>query len=60
MGQKSVAGKLKEYRRRCLLTQAELAVKLGVTEKTYRDWENGRKHPQIRHLRKISKLTERG
>lgn len=42
---------LKEKRERVLLTQGELAMKVGVTKHTIWSWENGKKQPSIKHLR---------
>lgn len=39
------------------LTQKELADKLGVSNSTIVNWENGRTEPSLTQLKKISELS---
>ena len=48
--------KLKEIRKKHGLTQQEVAKKLGVVQKTYRNYENGTTEPSIETLIELSKL----
>lgn len=48
--------KLKEYRKRQKLTQAEVAKYLNTTHQTYNNYENGRYEPSIDMLIKLSEL----
>lgn len=45
---------LKNARKDCMMTQKEVAKKLGVVESCYANWEQGRTEPSISSLRKIS------
>lgn len=44
---------LKALRTRRLLTQKELAEKVGVSWQTVSEWESGRQQPRMAHLRKL-------
>ena len=46
---------LKELREKSLFTQAELAIKLGVSDKTISKWETGKGYPDISLLEPIAK-----
>lgn len=48
---------LKTYRERTKTTQAELARRLGVSQPTICEIENGNQMPTIRLLKRISKVT---
>ena len=39
------------------LTQAEMAERLGVTQNTIFNWENGKSEPSASQLRNISSIT---
>lgn len=45
---------LKEYRLKALLTQEELAKKLGVTDGAITMWETGKRKPNIIMLKKLA------
>ena len=47
MDQKKIGLFIMECRKRKKLTQAELGEKLGVTEKSISNWENGRNMPDL-------------
>jgi transcriptional regulator with XRE-family HTH domain len=52
------AKKLKEYRERELLTQQELAKKLGVAFVSVNRWERGHHEPTMKMRRKIRTLLK--
>lgn len=39
-------------------TQAQIAKQLGVSVRTYQDWEYGRAFPQTRHRDKVAALLK--
>jgi len=45
---------LREWRRKRLLTQEELAAKVGVTFTTISNWETGEAPPRVRNIRKLA------
>lgn len=45
---------LKNARKLCNLTQKDVAIKLGVVESCYANWEQGRTEPSIEMIRKIT------
>ena len=47
---------LKSARRDRLLTQKQVADKLGVVESCYANWEQGRTEPSIENLRKLGEI----
>lgn len=47
---------LKKYREKVLLTQTELAKKLGVSFASVNRWENGQFEPTMKTKRKLKKL----
>jgi DNA-binding XRE family transcriptional regulator len=47
---------LRQKRRDALITQAELAVKLGVKPVTVNHWERGRKRPSLQHVKALQEL----
>lgn len=47
---------IKELREKCHLTQAELAEKLGVSDKTISKWETAKGYPDITLLEPIAKV----
>lgn len=49
---------IKELREKCKLTQAELAIKLNVSDKTISKWETGKGYPDISLLEPIAKIFE--
>lgn len=50
------SSKIKEYRLKVLLTQEELAKKLGVSFISVNRWENGHNNPTMKIKRKLRKL----
>lgn len=54
-----IASKLKELRRKLLISQEELAQRLGVSFPTVNRLENGRCQPSLRTLRAIRDLCEK-
>lgn len=53
--------KIKDLRESLLLTQEELAKKLGVSFATVNRWENGHYEPTMKTKRKLNKIiNERG
>ena len=50
--------KIKEYRELTLITQKELAKKLGVGEVNISRWENGHFQPTMKTKRKLKSLFE--
>jgi DNA-binding XRE family transcriptional regulator len=49
---------LKEKRETALLTQEELAKKIGVIKQTIISWEKGRATPSFKHLRALRNIFE--
>ena len=47
---------IKELREKCKLTQAELATKLNVSDKTISKWETAKGYPDISLLEPIAKI----
>ena len=47
MNQEKIGNFIRECRKEKKLTQYELALKLGVTEKSISNWENGRNMPDL-------------
>lgn len=56
MSTQGISKRLKEVRKRNLLTQQELADKLGVSLVTVSRWENGERTPNITIMDKLSKM----
>lgn len=52
----SLAKKIRERRKALELHQYELAAKLGVSQSTVADWENGVQSPRSGRLKKIAKV----
>ena len=50
--------KIKEYRDKVLITQTELATKLGVSFASVNRWETGKFEPTMKIKRKLKKLFE--
>jgi transcriptional regulator with XRE-family HTH domain len=50
--------RLKAIRTNRLLTQKELAEKVGVSWQTVSEWESGRQQPRMSHLRKLCEVLE--
>jgi putative transcriptional regulator len=50
---------IKELRDKLLLTQTEMADKLGVSFATINRWENGKHEPTMRYRRKIRDLCHK-
>lgn len=53
---KKFCNNLKSVRKYCLLTQKQVADKLGVVESCYANWEQGRTEPSIEMLRKVGEI----
>lgn len=53
---KKFCNNLKSIRKDCLLTQKQVADKLGVVESCYANWEQGRTEPSIEMLRKLGEI----
>lgn len=49
---------LKEKRRAALMTQAQLAEKVGVNAITVNHWERGRKRPSLKHVQTLQTLLK--
>ena len=47
---------LAALRRRRLLTQTELAEKVGVSLKAVQAWEGGHAQPRLRHIGRLAKV----
>ena len=47
---------LKNIRKEKNLTQKQVALKLGVVESCYANWEQGRTEPSIEMLRKLGEI----
>lgn len=47
---------LKEYRLKALMTQAQLAARLGVGTTTIGMWETGKRKPDIITLKKLAQI----
>lgn len=56
MNQYVTGAVIKELRERCHLTQAELAAKLSVSDKTISKWETAKGYPDISLLEPIAKV----
>jgi transcriptional regulator with XRE-family HTH domain len=54
------ANRLKERRIRLGYTQADLAQMVGATERTVRNWESGRRVPQLSRRRPLARALELG
>mgnify|MGYP003149443488 CR=1 FL=1 len=48
---------IKAIRLKLLLTQEEMAEKVGVTSFTIHRWETGKGNPSLKHLRKLRALA---
>ena len=55
MNAKMIGTTISALRRKCGLTQAELAEKLNISNKTISKWENGQGYPDITHLPMLAK-----
>ena len=49
--------KLKEFLDKSEMTQAELAIAVGVSQPTVSDWIRGRMRPSVDALMRISRVT---
>lgn len=56
MANLSLPAALKSYRRRAMLTQAELAAQLGVSLYSVRAWEGGKWGISARNARRLREL----
>lgn len=56
MNQKKIGEFIANCRKEKKLTQSELAEKLGVTEKSVSNWENGRNMPDISLFKELCKI----
>lgn len=54
MNQYVTGAVIKELREKCHLTQAELAIKLSVSDKTISKWETGKGYPDISFIVALS------
>lgn len=52
------AKRIRSEREKRFLTQTQMAAQLGVSFRTYQEWEAGRAFPQIRHRQKVAQLLE--
>jgi transcriptional regulator with XRE-family HTH domain len=50
--------RLKDLRRRRLLTQKELAAEVGVSYQTVQSWESGKAQPRLRHIRRLAEVLQ--
>ncbi len=50
--------KLKKLRENSFLTQEELAEKVGVTSLTISRWENGKRKPRLKSIRKLAAVLQ--
>ena len=50
---------LKEMRDEAILTQEELASKVGVSKMTIYSWERGESGPRPAHIRKLAEVLKR-
>jgi DNA-binding XRE family transcriptional regulator len=55
---KKLCENLKHARRVCNLTQKQMAIKLGVVESCYANWEQGRTEPNVEMLRKLCEIFD--
>ena len=51
-------GGLRALRLRRLLTQGELAERVGVRYQTVWTWETGTARPQVKHMRRLCEVLE--
>lgn len=58
MDQIKIGKFISELRKEKNMTQKELALKLGITDRAVSKWENGRGMPDVSLLRKISEIFE--
>ncbi len=49
---------LEAIRRRRLLTQRELAAKIGVSWQTVSEWERGNMQPRMKHVRALCEALD--
>lgn len=54
----NLAGRIREFRKECGMTQEQLAEALGVTVGAVYKWENGRSTPEVRLLTEMADLFE--
>lgn len=55
----NVSEKIKDIRRKSLLSQMEFADEIGVSFSTVNRWENGKTAPNYQTLKKIKKFCDR-
>ena len=55
----NVSEKIKDIRRKSLLSQMEFADKIGVSFSTVNRWENGKTVPNYQALKKIKKFCDK-
>ncbi len=53
-----MGGRIKELRRRKLLTQKELSAAIGVQYQTVQRWENGTRYPRPAQLRNLCEVLD--
>ena len=51
-----LGAKIKKLRKTQNLTEVELAQKLGIKQPSLNRWENGKKNPPLKMLKKLSKI----
>ena len=56
MEKTKMGNQLRELRKKANITQAELAVRLGITQGSISLWESGETKPDVENLLKISEL----
>lgn len=54
----NIGNEIKYIRKRCLMTQTELAEAIGVSFATVNRWENNKSTPNFKALRKIKSICE--
>ena len=57
-GERHTMSTLQKFRELAVLTQAELAEKVGVSATTISHWETGSKRPRASNIRKLAEVLE--
>lgn len=53
-----LANRLRHVREGRFLTQEQMAREVGVSLRTYQEWESSRSFPQVRHRSRLAALLE--